>query len=264
MDTTIIKSELAKITRAVDALSAMDSGESSMRQMKLDYQAYFKEVPVGSKPIPWCEGTLTRVDGAGKYLLPDGRGLTFTPTTDLSLLYSVPEIRKSFDQNYPGAFAFFSALAAIRSAVQNVTAQAQLAVPPVAPPLPPPSAAKLIWLRDKTAVVNAAKAQGKKILLFAGRENCAVTTGMRDIACETTDPPYKQLIEKSYVPWFIEVDHVPGDVQFNAWYIPPGTDSFPMPLMAVIDPSNVQVALEWPFKERCGNVDLIPMLRKYA
>lgn len=244
MDTTVVKSELAKITAAVGVLAAMDSGESKMKQMKLDYQAYFKEVPVGSKPIPWCEGTLTRVDGGGAYQLPNKPLFTFTPTTDLSLLYAIPEIHKSFDANYPGAFKFFEALAAIRTAVTNITAQVGVVVPPVKPPVVvnPPSSGKIVWLKSKAEAFAAAKSQGKKVLLLVGSRCCDGTLFMRDQACEWTSPAnVKGLIEQHFIPWYggayYNVPGCEGDPVTSDWNSYAMKGQWTMPLIVVIDPN---------------------------
>lgn len=131
------------------------------------------------------------------------------------------------------------------------------AEPPIAlPVIPPMPDGKLTWAKDRTTAVAAAKSQGKKIILLAGRETCPTTTGMRDIACESPrinsathlpeplDPLIKRLIWERFIPWFIDIDRIPDDTQLYTWYRPGDGKDYFLPMIAVIDPANPQTYVD--------------------
>lgn len=97
---------------------------------------------------------------------------------------------------------------------------------------------KLTWLKTLAEATATAKAQGKKILLIGGRENCSQTTWTRDQACEYTDPPVRQLIDKYLIPWFCDVDSCFEGVKYV-----PGTEVYAFPNIAVIDPLDTGKAI---------------------
>jgi hypothetical protein len=105
-------------------------------------------------------------------------------------------------------------------------------------------AAALVWQETtKATVVAMAKSQGKKILLVAGRyPACSRTENMRDTVCESVSPPIKSLIEKYFIPWYIDIDSPPGDVSYYANYA--GYVQYMLPLIAVIDPNNSNTYLD--------------------
>jgi transglutaminase-like putative cysteine protease len=91
----------------------------------------------------------------------------------------------------------------------------------------------LTWLTSRAEAVSAAQAQGKTILLLAGRETCYNTTQMRDTVCQKDDPPIRNTIENHYIPWFCDVDNS------TEWYsYASGLESFTLPLICRIDPDN--------------------------
>lgn len=242
-----IKAILESLLKIRDLASLIIGETATLKRLKSDFVAYFEETAAGVS-IPWCQGTLTKnADGAAIYLLPDGRNIRFRITSDLFLLYGFPEVKAVWDRDYPGAYAFLSAetILALTASIKALIDAGAVNPPPlpVPPPLPPPSTGKLVWLTSKSEVLTKAQAEGKKILLLAGRENCSVTTGMRDFACELSTPPIKSLIERYFVPWFIDTNRIPGDVQYYAWYLP-GVQTYNMPLIAVIDPANIQGFLD--------------------
>ena len=91
----------------------------------------------------------------------------------------------------------------------------------------------IVWQTSKSAAVSLAKSQGKKILLFAGRETCGNCQYMKYTACESASPPIKSLIEQYFIPWFSDIDNS------TEWYpYSSGLGSFSLPLIAVIDPND--------------------------
>ena len=91
----------------------------------------------------------------------------------------------------------------------------------------------LSWVTSRDEAVSAARAQGKTILLLAGRETCSNTIYMRDTVCQKDDPPIRETIENHYIPWFCDVD------SSTEWYsYASGMDSVTLPLICRIDPDN--------------------------
>jgi hypothetical protein len=94
-------------------------------------------------------------------------------------------------------------------------------------------AENLVWQTSKATAVSMATAQGKHVLLFAGRETCSNCQYMKYTACESTSPAIKDLIENSFVPWFSDVDNS------TDWYdYADGLGGFSLPLICVIDPND--------------------------
>jgi len=91
----------------------------------------------------------------------------------------------------------------------------------------------LVWQTSKAAAVSLAKTQGKKILLFAGRETCGNCQYMKYTACESASPPIKNLIEQYFVPWFSDIDTSTERYPYTS-----GLGSYSLPLIAVIDPND--------------------------
>lgn len=91
----------------------------------------------------------------------------------------------------------------------------------------------LSWVTSRDEAVSAARAQGKTILLIAGRETCSNTTYMRDTVCQQDDPPIRETIENHYIPWFCNVDGSSEHYSYTG-----GLGSFTLPLICRIDPDN--------------------------
>jgi hypothetical protein len=88
----------------------------------------------------------------------------------------------------------------------------------------------LVWQTSRATAVSMATTQGKHILLFAGRESCSNCQYMKYTACESTSPAIKDLIEKSFIPWFSDVDNS------TEWGVyADGLGGFALPLICVID-----------------------------
>lgn len=97
----------------------------------------------------------------------------------------------------------------------------------------------LIWQTSKATVVSLAKSQGKKILLFAGRETCGNCKYMKYTLCESSSPAIKSLIEQYFIPWFSDIDNS------TEWYpYSSGLGSFTLPLICIIDPNDSSAYLD--------------------
>ncbi len=95
---------------------------------------------------------------------------------------------------------------------------------------------RVIWngKLQKPQAVRQAKAQGKKILLVAGRfPACAKTAWTLVKAVESTNPAIRSLIQRSFIPWYADVDNDGFDL---VGYRP--TVVYELPLICVIDPYN--------------------------
>ncbi|MFP4582781.1 MAG: transglutaminase domain-containing protein [Desulfococcaceae bacterium] len=92
---------------------------------------------------------------------------------------------------------------------------------------------KLIWATSKSEAVSLALAQGKSILLMAGRPTCPNCQYMKETVCESNDPPIRDAILNGFIPWFCDVD------ESTEWYpYASGLGSFTLPLICRIDPAN--------------------------
>jgi hypothetical protein len=91
----------------------------------------------------------------------------------------------------------------------------------------------LTWITSQTEALALAQSQGKMILLIAGRGDCAECDYMHNVACESSDPPVKALIQEAYVPWFCNIDLSEEWRPYAA-----GLPSFPLPLICTINPTN--------------------------
>ncbi len=95
------------------------------------------------------------------------------------------------------------------------------------------SAADMVWQNSEADAVSLAKSQGKKILLFAGRETCGNCQYMKYTVSESESPPIRSLIEQHFIPWFCPVD------TSDEWYAyASGLGSFSLPMICVIDPND--------------------------
>ena len=90
----------------------------------------------------------------------------------------------------------------------------------------------LEWLTSRESAFALAKAQGKKVFLIAGRDNCPNTQGTRNYSCE--DPSVKRHLLKNYVCWYNLYDTQYGESQkYFAGYDVGNT----FPFIAIIDPN---------------------------
>jgi hypothetical protein len=100
----------------------------------------------------------------------------------------------------------------------------------------------LLWYTSKETAVSVAKAQGKPILLLAGRvvllgglQNCSNCEYMINTVFESTSPPIKALIEEKYILWYSDAD------TSQEWWVY-AYDlleyGFTLPLICIIDPNH--------------------------
>ena len=108
------------------------------------------------------------------------------------------------------------------------------------------ASADLVWQTSKETAVSMAKAQGKYILLLAGRitslgglQNCPNCEYMINTVFESTSPPIKALIEEEYILWYSDVD------TSQEWKIyASGLEIFTLPLICIIDPNESDTYLD--------------------
>jgi hypothetical protein len=77
-----------------------------------------------------------------------------------------------------------------------------------------------------------AKAQGKFVLLLAGRPTCSNCQTMKNFVAESETPPVKALINDYFVPWYSDID----ESRDHTNYISGLSSSWVLPLICVIDP----------------------------
>ncbi len=108
------------------------------------------------------------------------------------------------------------------------------------------ASADLVWQTSKETAVSMAKAQGKYILLLAGRirslgglQDCPNCEYMINTVFESTSPPIKALIEEEYILWYSDVD------TSQEWEIyASGLGTFTLPLICIIDPNDSDTYLD--------------------
>ena len=91
----------------------------------------------------------------------------------------------------------------------------------------------LTWIASKAEAMSLALAQGKQVLLMAGRPTCGNCRYMQDTVCESADPPIREEILAHYIPWYVHVD------ESNEWWpYASGLGEFFLPLICRIDPAD--------------------------
>jgi hypothetical protein len=93
------------------------------------------------------------------------------------------------------------------------------------------------WVGTKTEAFTQAKAQGKLVLMVAGLPDCTSCNAMKSQVCELTNPPIRQIITDTYVPWFCNINT-------NQDFLPYCTDyesGFSLPLTCWIDPLSTEL-----------------------
>jgi hypothetical protein len=92
------------------------------------------------------------------------------------------------------------------------------------------AAGTLVWHADRASAVQAARLEGKRILLVAGRHTCGNCNYMRNTVCELADPPVRALLAAEYVTWFCDVD---ASTEWRAYTA--GLCGFTLPLICRLD-----------------------------
>jgi hypothetical protein len=106
----------------------------------------------------------------------------------------------------------------------------------------PTSAQTLTWQTRKADAMAAAKAQGKFVLLLAGRDTCSNCKKMKGTVAESINPPIRDLINAHFVPWYCNIDVAPKS-DWTGYAIA----SFSLPMICVIDPDKPDVYLDRSF-----------------
>lgn len=92
---------------------------------------------------------------------------------------------------------------------------------------------EIVWVASKSEAVSMALAQGKSILLMAGRPTCPNCQYMKSTVCESNDPPIRDAILSGFIPWFCDVD------ESDEWHpYASGLGPVTLPLICRIDPGN--------------------------
>jgi hypothetical protein len=92
----------------------------------------------------------------------------------------------------------------------------------------------LDWQTSRDDAVALAKAQGRKILLVAGRyPACSQTQWTIDSATESVTPPIRNLIQQYFIPWFSDID---AGSETDIYVT--GMAYYYLPLICVIDPND--------------------------
>jgi hypothetical protein len=100
-------------------------------------------------------------------------------------------------------------------------------------------AQSVVWVTNKAEAISAAQAQGKMILLLAGRDNCAYCQRMKGTICELESPPIETILSQSYVAWYCRLD------ESSDWRLyTNGLGNFTLPLICVIDPNRPTTHLD--------------------
>ncbi len=93
------------------------------------------------------------------------------------------------------------------------------------------------WVSSRDEAVSRALAEGKKILLLAGRDTCGNCNYVRNTVAET--PDISEILNDYYICWYCIVD------TSTEWYpYASGLGSFTLPLICVIDPADPLVYLD--------------------
>lgn len=87
------------------------------------------------------------------------------------------------------------------------------------------------WKESGNEALAEALAEGKLILLVAGRTNCVNCIYMREEVCE--DPTVRPTLDENYVMWFSDVDASSAWVQYAT-----GLGPIPLPMICVIEPGD--------------------------
>jgi hypothetical protein len=91
----------------------------------------------------------------------------------------------------------------------------------------------LNWIRNKADAMAAARAEGKLVLLLAGRDTCSNCKTMKNTVSESQNPPVKALLQENFILWYSIVDTSP-DYRTYTGGLPA---SWSLPLICAIDPA---------------------------
>ncbi|MGI6300999.1 MAG: thioredoxin family protein [Verrucomicrobiota bacterium] len=104
-------------------------------------------------------------------------------------------------------------------------------------PGPRVQAAELDWETSREAALDRAAAEGKRVLLLAGRNSCAFCQHVKTVVCE--DPAVRGVLDQYYVPWYSLID---DSTEWHPYAL--GLIQFNLPLIAIVDPDRPQQFLQ--------------------
>ena len=88
----------------------------------------------------------------------------------------------------------------------------------------------LAWETSRSTAFSRARAQGKKVFLISGRDDCPNTTATRSFSCE--DPSVKRYLQNDYICWYNDCDE---QYEEAYKYFSRGDVGYTLPFIAVID-----------------------------
>jgi uncharacterized repeat protein (TIGR01451 family) len=92
----------------------------------------------------------------------------------------------------------------------------------------------LTWLRNKDDAMAAARAEGKLVLLLAGRDTCSNCKTMKNTVAESQNPPIKELLQQHFILWYSIVDTSSEYTKYDDGL----RGGWGLPLICVINPNN--------------------------
>ncbi|HOW65479.1 MAG TPA: thioredoxin family protein [Candidatus Paceibacterota bacterium] len=98
----------------------------------------------------------------------------------------------------------------------------------------PANAQTLNWIRNKEDAMATAKAEGKLVLMLAGRDTCSNCKTMKNTVAETANPPIKELLLEHFILWYSVVDTSPDYKDYDDGL----RAGWGLPLICVINPNN--------------------------
>ena len=87
-----------------------------------------------------------------------------------------------------------------------------------------------LWATRRSEAVEAAKAEGKRILMVCGLDSDSATSDARFTACE--DASVRSLLQEGYVLWYCDYDGQYGEYSYYGYDL----ESFYLPLVCIVDP----------------------------
>ena len=97
----------------------------------------------------------------------------------------------------------------------------------------------MTWYLNRSAAFNAARSQGKQVLLIWGRTTCGICKGVRQ---RLGQYPLKPIVDKNYILWFSNCDVHDRNSSEVGNYLAVLTGSVALPALCVIDMYDDKVA----------------------
>ena len=115
----------------------------------------------------------------------------------------------------------------------------------------------LKWESSLEKAMSKAKSEQKLILLIAGTTWDSNTVDLKEVICESDDPPVKSRIQEMYVPWYVDLGNLETE---HAPYI--GLSGFSIPTICIIHPENPDQCLDRRTGAQSAE-DFLDWLNKY-